>query len=666
MTVEGEILWRPSAEFDERSNVRQFMVWLAEKRGRRFEGYMSLHHWSVTDPHGFWSAIWDYFAIESDVPYEAVVDRSTMPGARWFVGSHVNYAEHMLRGAALGDPDRPVTVSLSEVRPETATMTWRELGSQVRRCATALRAMGIEPGDRIVSYMPNVPETLVAMMASVAIGAIWSSAAPEFGTSAVVDRFVQIEPKLIFACDGYRFNGKDFDRTGAVADMVAALPSLKHLVFLPYLDVRAQPPAGHATVIHFADLLQTADPGMDRFHFTRVPHDHPLWVLFSSGTTGLPKAIVHSHVGMLVEHLKSSAFAMNMGPDQRQFFYTTTGWMMWNALISNLLRGASIVLYDGSPTYPAPDFLWKLASQSKATSFGASPTFVQGMQKLGIRPKERFDLSSLQSILLAGSPALPETFAWFYENVKADLWLTSQSGGTELCGGIVGAAPILPVKAGEIQCPVLGVNAQAWSDDGQRLTGQVGELVITNPTPHMPICFWNDKDGKRYHEAYFDVFPGVWRHGDFIKINADGGSIIYGRSDSTLNRHGVRIGTAEIYRTVDNLPDIADSLVVCIEPKAGHHVMPLFVVLKSGMKLDETLATRIKTALRETCSPRHVPDEIIQVPAIPYTLSGKKMEVPIRKILDGAVPDKVASRDSMSNPAALDAFVALVPHFRAG
>ncbi len=664
MAVEGEILWRPSADFDAKSNLRQFMTWLAKTRGRDFTDYMGLHHWSVSDPHGFWSAIWDYFEIQSDQPYESVVDRTTMPGAQWFVGSRVNYAEHMLRGARFGDLDRPVVLSRSEVRPEPTSLSWRELGSMVRRCATTLRVMGIQPGDRIVSYMPNVPETLVAMMASVAVGAVWSSAAPEFGTSAVVDRFVQIAPKLIFACDGYRFNGKDFDRTEAVSDIIAALPSLEHVVFLPYLNEKAAIPVSAVPTRVFADLLTTDDPGEDAFAFTRVAHDHPLWVLFSSGTTGLPKAIVHSHVGMLVEHQKSAAFAMNMGPDQRQFFYTTTGWMMWNALISVLLRGASIVLYDGSPTYPAPDFLWKLASESKATCFGASPTFVQGMQKLGIRPKDRFDLSHIQSILLAGSPALPETFAWFYEAVKQDLWLTSQSGGTELCGGIVGAAPILPVKAGEIQCPVLGVNAQAWSDSGERLTGQVGELVITNPTPHMPIYFWNDQDGRRYHEAYFDVFPGIWRHGDFIKINADGGSIIYGRSDSTLNRHGVRIGTAEIYRTVDALPEIADSLVVCLEPKPGQHVMPLFVVLKADQAFDEALITRIKTALRDTCSPRHVPDMIYQVPAIPYTLSGKKMEVPIRKILDGAAPDKVASRDSMANPAALDAFVALVPQFR--
>ncbi len=657
MVQEGDVLWTPSARFAEGSEMAKFMRWLKAERGLAFADYMALQAWSVSHYQDFWAAVWDYFEVMSDAPYTAVIDEAIMPGARWFIGSKVNYAEHMMRGERMGDPNRTALVSLSEVRPR-AQMSWAQMTAHVRRLATSLRERGIGPGDRVVSYMPNIPETLIAMLAVTAIGAIWSSAAPEFGTSAVVDRFSQIAPKLMFACDGYRFNGKDFDRKSAVAEIAAALPTLEQVVFLPYLDESASAPALGVPVSPFAELLAGPAVSEDAFRFERVAHDHPLWILFSSGTTGLPKAIVHPHAAMLVYHLQAKSFHMNMHPGQRLFFYTTTGWMMWNALISVLLSGASIILYDGSPTYPQPDFLWKLTEECEATSFGASPTFVQGMQKLGIVPKDRFDLSKLESILLAGSPALPETFSWFYESVKADLWLTSQSGGTELCGAIVGASPLMPVKAGEIQCPVLGVDAKAFDDEGRAVVGQMGELVITTPAPHMPLYFWNDPDGRKYFEAYFDVYPGVWRHGDYIKINADGGSIIYGRSDSTLNRHGVRIGTSEIYRAVETLPQIADSLVVMLEPQPGHHVMELFVTLKGGAELDEALKKTINDTLRKTFSPRHVPDLIIAMPAIPYTLSGKKMEVPVRKILQGISPDKAASRDSMSNPAALDPFIA--------
>ena len=656
MVQEGQLLWTPSKDFSENSELATYMRWLAAEKGKSFQGYRELHQWSVDHMDEFWASVWDYFDIQSDTPYAQVVDSYVMPGAKWFTGARLNYAEHILRGIRLGDPDRTAIVSQSEVRP-MGEMSWRDMNARVRRLATSLRALGLKSGDRVVSYMPNVPETVIAMLATTAIGGIWSSAAPEFGTSAVTDRFTQIEPKLLFAADGYRFNGRDFDRTAAVADICNALPSLEHLVWLPYLNTQAAAPTVTPQVHAFEAMWSGAEIAEAHFTFERVDSDHPLWILFSSGTTGLPKAIVHGHGGMLLTHIKSSAFSFNMSAKSRHFFYTTTGWMMWNALVYVMLSGASIITYDGSPTHPAPDFLWKMCADAKATSFGASPTFVQGMQKLGIRPGELYDLSNIDSILLAGSPAQPETFAWFYECVKKDLWLTSQSGGTELCGGIVGAAAILPVHAGEIQCPVLGIDAHAFNAEGKPVIDEIGELVITKPAPNMPIYFWNDAGGKRYHESYFAYYPGVWRHGDFIKIKANMGSIIYGRSDSTLNRHGVRIGTSEIYRAVEHMPEIADSLVICLEKQPGVHYMPLFVKLRPGFELDDALIAKINTTLRTTCSPRHVPDEIHAMHGIPYTLSGKKMEVPVRRIFEGADPAVVASRDSMIDPSALDDFI---------
>jgi acetoacetyl-CoA synthetase len=535
-------------------------------------------------------------------------------------------------------------------------MTWRELGRQVRIVATQLRAMGIKPGDRIVSYMPNVPETAVAMIACVAVGGVWSSAAPEFGVKTVIERFSQIAPKLLFAADGYRFGGKDFRREAEVRQIVSELPTLERVVWLSSLNPDTPAP-DLPRLIPWAQLLDHGDVPAEKFRYERVEHDHPLWVVFSSGTTGLPKAIVHSHVGVLVEHLKLMHFHLGLRPGANMFFYSTTGWMMWNLLIAALHTGSSVVLYDGNPAYPSLDFLWKLAADTGVTSFGASPTYVQMMEKAKLNPGQAHDLSRLESIVVAGAPSTPETFDWFYRCVKQDLWVTSQSGGTELCSGFVGASPTLPVYAGEIQARMLGMDVHAWDDGGSEVKDTVGELVVTTPFPSMPIYFWNDKEGKRYHDSYFDSFPGVWRHGDFIKINARGGCYIYGRSDSTLNRHGVRIGTAEIYRAVEQIEEIADSLIVCCELPGGHFFMPLFVKLKPGQQLDTSLVERMSAKLREDCSPRHVPDRTYAVDAIPYTLTGKKMEIPVRKILMGWPLEKAASRDAMMNPEAIDWFV---------
>lgn len=655
MIDEGTLLWRPRKQFAENSVLALYMRWLRTVRWVNVEDYDSLWRWSVADLEGFWGSIWDYFEILSDGRHEHVLDRRVMPGARWFEGSRVNYAEHLLRYESQARADEVVFHHQSETRPLAAT-TWTELGGQVRIVATRLRELGVQPGDRVVSYMPNVPETAVAMLATVAIGAVWSSAAPEFGVKTVVDRFAQIEPKVLFAADGYRFAGKDFPREAEVRSIAERLPSLRQIVWLSYLHPENAPP-DELHALAWSDLLSSPDVPAAQFSYTRVDHDHPLWVVFSSGTTGLPKAIVHNHVGILVEHLKLIHLHLNLRPGSTMLFYSTTGWMMWNILLAALLAGAAAVLYDGSPAHPDADFLWRLAAATRATTFGASPTFVQLMQKAGLEPGEKYDLSALESVIVSGAPSTPETFDWFYRSVKRDLWVTSQSGGTELCSAFVGAAPTLPVYAGEIQVRMLGMDVRAWSGPNQEIFDEVGELVVTSPFPSMPIRFWNDLDGRRYHEAYFDTFPGVWRHGDFIKINGRGGSYIYGRSDSTLNRHGVRIGTAEIYRVLEQIEPVADSLVVCCELPGGNFFMPLFLRLKPGCSLDAELCARISQKLREDCSPRHVPDRMYAVDAIPYTLTGKKMEVPVRRILMGQPPAGVVSRDAMLNPESIDYFV---------
>ena len=655
MTEEGQLLWTPRADFAHDSNIARYMRWLAAERGLNFDDYDALWRWSVTEIESFWASLWDYFGVHAITPYTKVLDRRTMQSPKWFEGSRVNYAEHLLRHEATAG-ERTAIHHLSETRP-LAQLSLSELAGQVRILATRLREMGVVPGDRVVSYMPNVPETAIAMMATLAIGAVWSSAAPEFGVKTVVDRFSQIAPKVLFAADGYRFGGKDFSRGEQVQGIAEALPSLQAIVWLPYLwPGRAATPMP-VTLSTWSEVMSRAPIAAEAFSYEYVPWDHPMWVLFSSGTTGLPKAIVHSHAGALIEHLKLAHFHFGLSAHSAMFFYSTTGWVMWNLVLCSLLTGSAAVLYDGSPGHPQPDLLWKLAADTGATFFGASPTFVQMMEKAGISPRERYDLSALEAIMVGGSPSTPETFAWLYEHVKSDLWVTSQSGGTEAATGFVGAAPILPVYAGEIQTRMLGMDVHAWNDAGEEVVDEVGELVVTSPFPSMPLYFWNDRDGRRYHESYFDVFPGVWRHGDFIKINARGGCYIYGRSDSTLNRFGVRIGTAEIYRAVEQVTGVADSLAVCCELPRGGFFMPMFLKLKPGQELDAALEAAVRDKLKADCSPRHVPDRIYAVEQIPYTLTGKKMEVPVRKILMGWPLEKAASRDAMLNPEAIDYFL---------
>ena len=650
---EGDLLWSPNNEFVQNSNVSKYIQWLREKGIADCADYGALWRWSVEDIEGFWASLWDYFEIISDTPYDKVVDSQEMkPGNRWFVGSKVNLAEHILRNER---PGEAAMFFLSETRP-LGHMNWDELAQKVRILATRMREMGVLPGDAVCCLMPNIPETVIAMLASISIGAVWSNAAPEFGRKTILDRFTQIKPKWLFVADGYQFAGKAYDRSEDIKSIVDDLSdSLEQVVYLPYLyPEKTKPPV---SAILWCNLLDGVDPGKQEFKFERVAHDHPLWVLFSSGTTGLPKAIVHSHVGALMEMTKLMAFHLDLKPEDISFFYTTTGWVMFNLEVAMMLSGARSVFYDGNPAYPNADVLWKMAADTRATIFGASPTYVQVMEQMGIKPGEEHDLGNIRCILCTGSPSTPETFEWFYKNVKEDLWLTSQSGGTEIVGGFVGASPTLPVYAGEIQARCLGMDIDSWDEEGHSVVNDVGELVCKKPFPSMPIYFLNDPDYKRYKEAYFEDYPGIWRHGDFIKINDRGGAYIYGRSDSTLNRYGVRIGTSELYRTVERLPEVMDSLVVCIELPGGKFFMPMFLQLAADVELNEKLEEKISTELREQCSPRHVPDKYYAVPEIPYTLTGKKLEVPIRKLLLGWPLEKAASRDSMKNPAAIDYFL---------
>ncbi len=648
---EGDLLWAPSPEQTRQANLTAFMTWLASERGLRFDGYHALHRWSVTDLAGFWQAVWDYCGVEASVPPARVLGRQEMPGADWFPGARLNYAQHVLRN------ERPGTTALlhaSERTPLTG-LDWADLGGQVRVLATRLRALGVAPGDRVVSCLPNVPQAVIAMLATTAIGAIWASCSPDFGWRGVLDRFSQLTPKVLICTDGYQHGGRPYPRRAEMAQVAGALPGLAHVIYLPLLDPSADPPVPGA--LRWEEAVSGPPvPAVD-FGFEQVPFGHPLWILFSSGTTGLPKPIVHGHGGILLEQLKLQRFHMDLRPGDRLFFYTTTGWMMWNFLVSSLLLGVCPVLYDGSPAHPHPGVLWELAAQARVTLFGASPSYVDLLSRAGVVPGAEYDLAALRSVMLAGSPVSAQCGAWFYRNVKRDLWLATGSGGTDTCCGLVGGVPLLPVYAGEIQAPHLGVAVHAFNERGDSVIDEVGELVVTQPMPSMPVCFWGDTDGERYRESYFADFPGVWRQGDFFRINARGGCFVLGRSDATLNRHGVRIGTAEIYAVLASMPEITDALIVNLDLPGGGFFMPLFVRLAEGQVLDEALTEQIRARLRAEYTPRHVPDKIIPVRDIPATLTGKKMEVPVRKILLGIPPGQAANPSAMANPGSLAEYV---------
>jgi acetoacetyl-CoA synthetase len=656
---EGDLLWTPGPDQVDTANVTAFTRWLEAERGLRFTGYRDLWRWSTEDLEGFWQAVWDYFGVESSAPHTRVLADAAMPGAQWFPGARLNYAQHMLRREQSEQPGTDALLFISETTPLTP-MSWETFAGQVRILATRLREMGVQPGDRVASYLPNIPQAPIAMLATTSIGAIWTSCSPDFGWRGVLDRFAQLEPKVLICVDGYTYGGKEYDRRPELRQIIGGLPSLEAVIHLPYLHRGdPQPPAlaGPAQSVSWHDLLDHPPVGAGEFAFEQVPFDHPLWILFSSGTTGLPKAIVHGHGGILLEQLKLQRFHMDLRPGDRAFFFTTTGWMMWNFLVSSILNGVRPVLYDGNPAYPEPDVLWRMAEQARVTLFGASPSYVDMQSKAGVVPGKQFDLAPLRTIMPAGSPVSAECSAWFYRNVKRDLWLATGSGGTDTCCGLVGGVPTLPVYAGEIQAPHLGVAARAFNERGESVTGEVGEMVITAPMPSMPVRLWGDEDGSRYRESYFSVFPGIWRQGDFFRVNDRGGCFVLGRSDATLNRHGVRIGTAEVYAVLASIEGIDDALIVNLDLPGGGFFMPLFVKLAGDRTLDDAAAQQIRERLRNEYTPRHVPDEIVQVPDIPVTLTGKKMEVPVRKILLGTPPDEAANRNAMANPQALDSFV---------
>jgi acetoacetyl-CoA synthetase len=639
------VLWSPPSDARRASRAGRYLDWLAEERGHRFETYDQLWRWSTTDLDGFWRSIWDHADARSSTPFEVVLAEQRMPGARWFPGASLNWAEHALRLSGRADAD-VVMIGRSQTR-DRLTLTVAELRDQVARARRGLQQLGVGRGDRVAAFLPNVPEAMVALLATASLGAIWTSCAPEFGVRSVVDRFSQVDAAVLLTIDGYRYGSRAIDRTDEVAAIRSALPGVRATVVLPYLAPEKQRIPDSSS---WQEL--TAEGGS--LAFEQVPFDHPLYILYSSGTTGLPKPIVHGHGGILLEHLKIHALHHDLGPADRFFWFTTTGWMMWNYLASGLLVGASLVLYDGAPADPDLTTLWRLAADEGGTYFGASAPFLMACRKDGLQPGATVDLSRMRGLGSTGAPLPAEGFRYVYDAISPSVHLQSVSGGTDVCTAFVGASPLVPVWEGEISCRHLGCAIEAYSADGRPLVGEQGELVITAPMPSMPVAFWNDPDGSRYREAYFADFPGVWRHGDWITVTDRGSCVITGRSDATLNRGGVRIGTAEFYAVVEALPEVADSVVIHLD---ATDQLILFLALREGAALDDGLRDRIRTELRRGLSPRHVPDRIVSVPSVPRTLSGKKLEVPIKRILTGTPADEAASRGSLANPESLDAFV---------
>ncbi|HLR52330.1 MAG TPA: acetoacetate--CoA ligase [Candidatus Avamphibacillus sp.] len=648
---EGTLLWEPSEKQKKQSAIYDYMNWINKNYQVNARDYNDLWNWSVNEIELFWESVWNYLDIQSEQPYETVLTSHTMPGAKWFPEATLNYTEHIFKQR---DGEKTAIIHASEDR-KTRETTWNELYNDTVAMQQTLQRLGVEKGDRVVAYVANIYESIVAFLATASLGAIWSSASPDFGTESVIDRFKQIEPKVLITVDGYSYGGKDFDRLQVVQKIQAELPTLQATIGIPYLNEQAT-----FTELNNVTLWQEATRHSKKSHleYVYVPFNDPLWVLFSSGTTGKPKPIVQSQGGILLEHLKALTFHLDLSEDDRFFWFTTTGWMMWNFLVGGLLTGSTIILYDGNPAYPDKKSLWKFAEETKMTVFGTSASYITAsMKDESLVPKEEFDLSHLKNISSTGSPLPPEGFQWCYENIKSDLWIASSSGGTDVCTAFILGAPILPVYAGELQCRGLGAKIESFTDDGEPKIGDVGELVLTEPFPSMPIFFWGDEDGNRLYDSYFDVFPGIWRHGDYLKITDKGTCVIYGRSDATINRGGIRIGTSEIYRAVDYVNEVADSLIVDIPDGSGDSSALLFIVMKEDYHLDEGIKKKIIKQIRNHCSPRHVPTDIFQVPDLPRTLNGKKLEVPVKKILMGKDANQVVNKGSLSNIEALEYFI---------
>jgi acetoacetyl-CoA synthetase len=643
-------LWKPGAGLLEDSGLTKYMRWLAAEKGLDFHDYEELWNWSVKDVAAFWEYFFEYSDIISHTPYTSVLQRSSagMIGTKWFDGATVNYAEHIFKKYS----DHFPAIIFRKENAADIEISWAALKDQVAKLAFWLKQQGVQKGDRVVSLLPNIPETVIAFLATQSIGAVWSSCSPDFGNPAITDRFVQIEPRIIFVTDGYLYNGKAYSKIDSWAELRLNLPSLQKIVFLPYADAAST----MEDVVYWPDLMQMEAQDLV---FEPLSFDHPLWILYSSGTTGKPKAITHSVGGNLIEHLKILSLHWDIKTGEKFFWNSTTGWMMWNFSVASLLVGATLMLYDGSAGYPSMHALWNFAREQRIQHFGCGASFYIACMKESMK-FEPGDFPALRSIGSTGSPLPAEAYEWIYRDVKQDVWLISVSGGTDICSGFVGGCPHWPVDAGEIQCRLLGCYLEAFNDKGLAVRDELGEMVILEPMPSMPIYFWNDEGDSRYHSSYFDKYPGVWWHGDWIRISSQGSVVIFGRSDATLNRDGVRIGTAEIYSAVDTVHEVADSLVVSIEKEDGSYYMPLFVVMKNGQKLTDEVRAIIKKSLREKYSPRHVPDEIVQVSDIPYTISGKKMETPVKKILMGADPGQTASKDTMRNPSAFDEYLKFV------